>query len=79
LASHAASMRLGFITARDNWPDRPIYQDPRVKLHVINDTRLYLTLRNLIPSLAPTDPDKINSIFRPTLPSGNIWHVRDPW
>ena len=79
LASHAASVRLGFITARDNWPDRPIFQDPRVKLHVITDTRLYFTLRNLIPSLPPTDPDKINSIFRPTLPSGNIWHVRDPW
>ena len=79
LASHAASIRLGFITARDNWPDRPIYKDPRVKLHVINDTRLYLTLRNLIPSLPPTAADKVNSIFKPTLPSGNVLNVRDPW
>jgi len=79
LASHAASLRLGFITARDNWPDRPIFQDPRVKLHVINDTRLFLTLRNLIPSLPSPNPEKVNSIFRPTLPSGDIWNIRDAW
>ena len=79
LASHAASLRLGFITARDNWPDRPIFQDPRVELHVINDTRLFLTLRNLIPNLPTTNPDKVNSIFRPTLPSGDIWNIRDAW
>ena len=79
LASHAASSRLGFITARGNWPDRPILQDPRVKLHVINDTRLFLTQRNLILNLPATNSDKVNSIFHPTLPSGDIWNKRDAW
>jgi hypothetical protein len=79
LADNAKSLRYGFVIARDNWPEYPLYRDPRVKLHVLTEERLLATLQNKIPPSPPPDPDKVNSIFRPTLPDGKIWEIRSPW
>ncbi|WP_435219881.1 spermidine synthase [Luminiphilus sp. nBUS_07] len=78
MASQAASMRLGFITARDSWLDRPIYRDPKIELHVLNDERLFLTL-NKVQFVPPTNPERVNSIFRPVLQSMDIWDFREAW
>jgi spermidine synthase len=79
LARHARFLRYGFVIARDTWPEKPLYLDPRVKLHVLTDERLLSTLQNKIPPLPPLDPSKVNSIFRPTLPAGSIWEIRSAW
>jgi spermidine synthase len=79
LVEHAKSLRYGFVMARDNLPEKPLYRDPRVKLHVLTDERLLATLQNKIPPLPPLDPSKVNSIFRPTLPDGRIWQIRSAW
>jgi spermidine synthase len=79
LADNAKSLRYGFVIARDDWPDKPIYRDPRVKLHVLTDERLLATLQNKLPPMPPPDPGKVNSIFRPTLPDGKIWKIRSAW
>ncbi len=63
LVEHAKSLRYGFVMARDNLPEKPLYRDPRVKLHVLTDERLLATLQNKIPPLPPLDPSKVNSIF----------------
>lgn len=78
MARQAASMRLGFVIARDTWPDRPIYRDPEVVLYAINDARLFLTL-NKNQYLPPVNPDKVNSIFRPTLQNMSVWNLRSAW
>jgi spermidine synthase len=79
LADHAKFLRYGFVIARDDWPDKPIYRDPRVKLHVLTDERLLATLQNKLPPIPPPDPSKVNSIFRPTLPDGKVWKIRSAW
>jgi spermidine synthase len=79
LIEHAWSLRYEFVIARDNLPEKPLYWDPRVKLHVLTDERLRATLQNKLPPISPTDPSKVNSIFQPTLPDGRIWEIRSPW
>jgi spermidine synthase len=79
LAEHARSLRYGYVIARDHLPTAPLYRDPRVKMHVLNDERLRLTLStNSLPLTAP-DPNKVNSIFRPTLPDDKVWEIRTAW
>ncbi len=82
LVGHALSRRSTFIIARDNLPEseKLLYLDPRVKLHVLTEDRLLLTLQNRFPPLKAPDPRKVNSIFRPTLPEGeDVWKIRKAW
>ena len=79
VADHADSLEYGFVIARDDLPTAPPSLDPRVKLHALNDERLRLTLMRQMPPLSSPDPEKVNSILRPTLPEGDIWGIRSAW
>jgi spermidine synthase len=79
LVDHAQSLRYGFVIARNNVPEVPFYRDPHVKLHVLTDERLLATLQNTMPLMKAPDLSKVNSIFRPTLPDGRIWDIRNAW
>ena len=50
-----------------------------VKLHALTERRLHLALKTEIPQLRILDASKVNSIFRPTLPVGDIWEIRSAW
>ena len=71
--------RHGFVIARNSAAKAPLYRDPRVKLHVLTEERLRLTLERKPILLKRVDPGKVNSIFKPTLPSGDIWEIRSAW
>jgi spermidine synthase len=79
LVEHARSLRYGFVMARDSLPEGPSFRDPRVNLHVLPAERLQSTLGSPPPPVATSDPSKVNSIFRPTLPAGKVWEIRSAW
>lgn len=79
MAEHAHSLRYGFIVARNAPFDKPEYRDPRVNVHILNDWRLQATINNKLPGPPPFDPERVNSIFKPTIPEKDIWDIRDPW
>lgn len=73
------SVRHGFVIARNTAADAPLYRDPRVKMNVLTDERLRLTLQRKPILLKRVEPSRVNSIFRPTLPDGDIWEIRSAW
>jgi len=75
----ASVVQNGFVILRKNLPTAPLYLDPRLQLHVLTEERLRMTLENTVPALRYLDPDKVNSIFRPTLPNDDIWKIRSAW
>lgn len=77
--SFSRAVRHGFLIARNQLADAPLYRDPRVKRHVMTDARLRRTLENKPILLKRQDPSKVNSIFRPTLPVGDVWEIRSAW
>jgi len=79
VGGHWWAVKHGFVIARNDAPQAPPYRVPRVKLHVLNDERLRLTLEQKPMLLKKVDPDKVNSIFRPTLPVEDVWEIRSAW
>ena len=79
LADHADSLEFGFVIARDNIPDLPLYRDPRIKRHVLTDKRLQLTFEHAVGMSFEFNEDAVNSIFLPTLPDGGVWGIRTAW
>jgi spermidine synthase len=79
LIEFGKAMQNGFVILRKKLPEAPLYLDPGLKLHVLTEDRLRLTLENTVPALRYLDPAKVNSIFRPTLPDDDIWKIRSAW
>ncbi len=79
VADHADSLRYGFVIARGDLPDETFFRDPRVELHVLTEERLALTFDNPVAPLDEPIPDKVNSIFKPTLPERGIWEIKTAW
>ena len=77
LIRHSHTLQQGFVIGRNSKPRGQPVLDPRVKMHVLNEERLRLTLkRKRIPLPDGVERDKVNSIFKPTLPDGYIWRIR---
>ena len=79
LIEHSYDVSNGFLLAANKAPEAPMFLDPELPLHVLNEDRLQLTLDRDLPVLMKLEPDKVNSIFRPTLPAEDIWAVRRAW
>ena len=79
LIEHSYAVSNGFLLAGNRAPELPSYLDPDLPLHVLNEERLQLTFERRIPVLMKTEADKVNSIFRPTLPAEDIWEIRRAW
>jgi hypothetical protein len=81
IALHVHSLRQGFIMMTDGKRGETLYWDPSINLHVLNEDRLRFTVRlaKLIRQTDLADSKKVNSIFRPTLPLGNVWNIRAAW
>ena len=79
LGGHWWAVRHPFVIARNSAPKAAPYLDPNIRMHVLNEERLRLTLKQRPILLKRIDPTKVNSIFKPTLPIGDIWDIRSAW
>lgn len=79
LMRHSYTLQQGFVIGRNHSPQVPLFRDPRVKMHALNDERLRWTLKKRIYLPRSVEKEKVNSIFQPTLPVGDIWEIRSRW
>ena len=80
VTEHVEELLQGFIlmqTRREPGPRQ--YRDYGIKLHVLNRKRFERAFLERPFGLAGVDPSKVNSIMRPTLPTGSIWLPRTAW
>jgi hypothetical protein len=70
----------GFILLRKDDRYGPVeYVDFDIKMHILNEKRFKLSFPNPPQPTDQVDLSKVNSILRPTLPDGLMWHIRAPY
>lgn len=78
LASHVYTLQQGFILfSNDDLPARQ-YNDPGIKLHVLNPLRYRKAFELSFPALPDRNPTAVNSIMKPSLPNLPFWFIRTP-
>ncbi len=55
------------------------YRDLGIELHVLNEIRFNRAFPPPFARAVPIDQRLVNSIMRPTLPTAEIWSIREPW
>ena len=75
---HRAYFREGFIVMWNGDVPGFEYRDLGVELAMLNERRFGLSFPAPFPA-SEIDTKWVNSILRPTLPTGSIWGVRRPW
>ena len=80
LTQFTHQMVQGFIMLRKDGRHGPFeYVDFGIKMHIMNEKRFGLAFPALPQPTEQVDFSKVNSILRPTLPEGKMWHIRAPW
>ncbi|NIO06758.1 MAG: hypothetical protein GTO40_01745 [Deltaproteobacteria bacterium] len=80
LSEFSDDMQQGFIMLRKDERHGPFeYVDFDIKMHVLNKKRFNLSHPDPPKPGSKVDLSKVNSILRPTLPDGMMWHIRTAW
>lgn len=79
LQVHTFSLQSGFILARKSPAQRGKFRGEDLPLHVLNRERYERSFRTPLRPIRPFDPNRVNSIMRPTLPLVSIFAIKLPY
>jgi spermidine synthase len=79
IQQHIVGFREKFIVMWNGQAPTPEYRDFGNELLILNERRFNLSFPPPFPLSAEIDPDRVNSILRPRLPTGDLWSTRRPW
>lgn len=77
---HIYTLQYGFIMMY-NGPRDPqgALEDPKIRLDVLNSVRYQLAFRLYLPEPDEVDPDRVNTIMRPSILGGPLFSIRMPF
>lgn len=78
LEIYREELQEGFIVLRKDENYGPYsYMDLGIPLYILNEQRFHLSFPDIHKPMGGVDFSQVNSILRPTLPDGKIWHIRN--